>query len=81
MRLDYEMEGLGRIDMRSAKVLLLYISEHSGHHRASIAIEKALKSLAPGVETLNINSFNYTNPILEKVINHAYLDVVKRTPE
>ena len=67
--------------MSPAKVLLLYISEHSGHHRASIAIEKALKSLSPGVETLNINSFNYTNPILEKVINRAYLSVIKRTPE
>jgi processive 1,2-diacylglycerol beta-glucosyltransferase len=30
---------------------------------------------------MNINSFNYTNPILEKVINRAYMSVVKRTPE
>ncbi|MDO8524862.1 MAG: glycosyltransferase [Candidatus Omnitrophota bacterium] len=63
------------------KVLLLFISEHSGHHCASLAIEKALHSLDPGVETLNINSFNYTNPILEKIINQAYMGVVKRTPE
>lgn len=63
------------------KVLLLFISEHSGHHCASLAIEKALHQLDPGVETLNINSFNYTNPILEKVINQAYMSVVKRTPE
>ncbi len=63
------------------KVLLLFISEHSGHHCASLAIEKALHQLDPGVETLNINSFNYTNPILEKVINQAYMGVVKRTPE
>lgn len=64
-----------------AKVLLLFISEHSGHHCASLAIEKALRQLDPRVETLNINSFNYTNPILEKVINRAYMGVVKRTPE
>ncbi len=63
------------------KVLLLYISEHSGHHCASIAIEKALHSLDPSLESLNMNSFNYTNPILEKVINRAYMSVVKRTPE
>ena len=63
------------------KVLLLFISEHSGHHCASLAIEKALHELDPSVETLNINSFNYTNPILEKVINRAYMGVVKRTPE
>lgn len=63
------------------KVLLLYISEHSGHHCATIAIEKALHELDPGIETMNINSFNYTNPILEKVINRAYMGVIKRKPE
>ena len=63
------------------KILLLYISEHSGHHCAATAIEKALHSLDDSVETLNLNSFNYTNPILEKVINRAYMGVVKRKPE
>lgn len=63
------------------RVLLLFISEHSGHHCASLAIEKALRELDPSTETLNINSFNYTNPILEKVINRAYMGVVRRTPE
>lgn len=63
------------------KILLLYISEHSGHHCASLAIESALRQLDPAVETLNINSFNYTNPILERVINRAYMGVIKRTPE
>jgi processive 1,2-diacylglycerol beta-glucosyltransferase len=65
----------------SYKVMLLYISEHSGHHCATIAIEKALHSLRPDINTININSFNYTNPILEKVINQVYMGVVKRTPE
>lgn len=63
------------------RVLLLFISEHSGHHCATLAIEKALRIVDPAVETLNINSFNYTNPILEKVINSAYMGVVKRTPD
>ena len=63
------------------KVLLLFISEHSGHHCASLAIEKALHDLDLSVETLNINSFNYTNPILEKVINRAYMGVIQHSPE
>lgn len=67
--------------MHNKKILLLYISEHSGHHCASIAIENALREMDPDVRTLNINSFNYTNPILEKVINRAYMGVVRRTPE
>lgn len=73
--------SLPRSDSMPHKVLLLYISEHSGHHCASNAVENALKTLEPGITTLNINSFNYTNPILEKVINRAYMGVVKRTPE
>jgi len=67
--------------MAKKRVLLLYISEHSGHHCASTAIERALHALDPEIETFNINSFNYTNPILEKVINRTYMSVVKRTPE
>lgn len=58
----------------------MYISINSGHHRASLAIEKALKFLEPRTEILNINSFNYTNPILEKIINKTYLGVIKRMP-
>ena len=67
--------------MERKKILLLYISEHSGHHCASRAIEAALHSIDAGVETLSINSFNYTNPILEKVINKTYMGVIKRKPE
>ena len=62
-------------------VLLLYISEHSGHHCAALAIEHALRDLDPAVKTLSINSFNYTNPLLEKIINRAYMSVVKTRPE
>jgi len=63
------------------RVLLLYISVLSGHHRAAMAMEDALKRLNPDTEIYSINSFNYTNPILEKVINRTYNGVIKRTPE
>lgn len=59
----------------------MFISEISGHHQASIAVEDALHALDPGVETLNINTFHFTNPILEKVINRAYMSVIKNIPE
>ncbi|MDP2922370.1 MAG: hypothetical protein Q8O30_01435 [Candidatus Omnitrophota bacterium] len=59
----------------------MYISEVSGHHSATVAIEKALKMLQPDVETLNINAFNYTNPISEKIVNRLYMGVIKRTPQ
>jgi len=59
----------------------MYISEVSGHHSATLAIEKAIKILQPHTEILNINAFNYTNPISEKIINRLYIAVIKRTPQ
>ncbi|MDO8488806.1 MAG: glycosyltransferase [Candidatus Omnitrophota bacterium] len=67
--------------MRPKRIILMYISEVSGHRSATMAIEKALKQLRPDTEILNINAFNYTNPISEKVINRIYMEVIKRTPK
>lgn len=63
------------------RILLMYISKDSGHHKASLAIENALKLRANDIQTLNVNSFNYTNPILERIINQTYMSVIKRKPE
>lgn len=59
----------------------MYISEVSGHRSATMAIEKAILELRPDTEILNINAFNYTNPISEKVINRIYMEVIKHTPK
>jgi processive 1,2-diacylglycerol beta-glucosyltransferase len=67
--------------MTPKRVILMYISEVSGHHSATIAIEKAIKEMAPATEILNINAFNYTNPISEKIVNRLYMSVIKRTPK
>lgn len=63
------------------RIILMYISEISGHHSATLAIEKAIRMLEPHAEILNINAFNYTNPISEKVVNRIYMSVIKRTPK
>lgn len=65
----------------NGRILSMYISEGSGHHCASLAIEKALKTVRPGINILNINAFNYTNPILERIINRTYIGIIKRTPD
>ncbi len=67
--------------MSCQRIILMYISEVSGHHSATLAIEEAIKTLSPGTETLNINAFNYTNPISEKIVNRFYIGVIKRTPQ
>jgi processive 1,2-diacylglycerol beta-glucosyltransferase len=66
--------------MTAKRIILMYISEVSGHHSATLAIEKAIRLLQPDTEILNINAFNYTNPISEKIINRLYMSVIKRTP-
>jgi processive 1,2-diacylglycerol beta-glucosyltransferase len=66
---------------RPKRILLLYISVLSGHHRAAMAIEKALRYLNPDTQIYSINSFHYTNPILERIINRTYSGIIKRTPE
>ena len=58
----------------------MYITEVSGHHQATLAIEQSLKIINPQVTTVNINGFGYVYPIMEKVINKAYMGVIKRTP-
>ncbi|RKY41838.1 MAG: hypothetical protein DRP85_04850 [Candidatus Makaraimicrobium thalassicum] len=65
----------------SKKVLIFYISRYSGHFQAARAIEKGLREVAGDVEVEKINAFSYTNPILEKLINKAYLEVIKKKPE
>lgn len=67
--------------MSRKRVLLLYISEVSGHHRATLAIENALKQIDPHVDIFNINAFNYTTPISERIVNKLYMGVIKRTPK
>ena len=59
----------------------MYISQNSGHHRAALAIERSLQLLDQTVHTKSVNSFNYTNPILEKIINKTYMALIKKRPE
>jgi len=67
--------------MHKKRIILMYISEVSGHRHAAIAIEKAIKVLDPQAEVLGINAFNYTNPISEKIINRLYMSVIKSAPQ
>ncbi len=63
------------------RVLLMYISQVSGHRQGAVAISKSLKVLAPDCEVLSINGFGYTYPVMEKIVNTAYMGVIKRVPK
>ena len=58
----------------------MYITRVSGHRQATIAIQKALKELNPLIEAPTVNGFGFTYPILEKVVNQAYMSVIHATP-
>lgn len=66
---------------KKRKALLVYITKVSGHRQATMAIQRALRQLAPNIEAPSINGFGYTYPILEKVVNRAYMSIIKRTPK
>lgn len=65
----------------SKRIILMYISEVSGHHSATLAIENAIKTISPDTQIFNLNAFNYTNPISERIVNRLYMGVIKRTPQ
>ena len=67
--------------MSKRRILLMYISKVSGHRQATVAIQQALRQLEPDIEAPAINGFGYAYPILEKIVNKAYLSVIKRTPK
>jgi processive 1,2-diacylglycerol beta-glucosyltransferase len=67
--------------MSRKNIILMYISEISGHHSATLAIEKGIKMLSDEAEVLNINAFHYTNPISEMIVNRIYTTIIKKTPK
>ncbi|MFH1577688.1 MAG: glycosyltransferase [Candidatus Omnitrophota bacterium] len=66
--------------MPNKRILLMHISNISGHRSAGMAIEKAIQIQSPQVETLSLNAFNYVHPHGERIINFFYMFVVQRLP-
>jgi len=64
-----------------AKVLICYLVQHSGHHSAARAIEKALHKLDPNVETMCVDLLAYTHPRWSAVLERTYMTTIRRTPE
>lgn len=60
---------------------MMYITRVSGHRQATRAIQAALRQLDPTAMIPVVNGFGYTYPVLEKIVNRAYMSVIKRTPK
>ena len=63
------------------RILLMYISQVSGHRQSAVAIQKALKAADPDCEIKSLNGFGHTFPVIEKIVNTAYMGVIKRAPK
>ncbi len=63
------------------RILFFYLTRGSGHHAAAKAIVDALGTLDPSVETMSLDAFGYSNPVLAKVVLKTYLGVIRTAPE
>jgi processive 1,2-diacylglycerol beta-glucosyltransferase len=63
------------------RILFLYLTKHSGHYSAAMAIETAMRRLDTHVESMLLDSFSHANPVLSKVTLKAYLAALKTAPE
>lgn len=63
------------------RILFLYLTKHSGHYAAAVAIDEAVRRLNGHVDTMLLDSFSHTNPVLSKVTLRAYLAALKAAPE
>ena len=63
------------------KALIFYISRFSGHYHAARAVEKGLLAINEDAEIKKIDTFEYTNPILGRIVYKAYMEVIKNKPE
>ena len=63
------------------RILFLYLTKHSGHYSAAVAVESAMRQLDGHLESMLLDSFSHANPVLSKVTLKAYLGALKAAPE
>jgi processive 1,2-diacylglycerol beta-glucosyltransferase len=63
------------------RILYLYLTKHSGHYAAAVAIDEAVRRLDGRVDSMLLDSFSHANPVLSKVTLRAYLAALKTAPE
>lgn len=66
--------------MPNRKIVILSVSAGFGHMRAATAMKSALRSSDPGIEVTILDTFKYTSPLWEKVVNNFYMEIIKVSP-
>lgn len=62
------------------KILILYVSANSGHQRAAMAIERAIRRTDKDSEIAVFNYMGYVSPVWEKVVTKTYFAMIKVFP-
>lgn len=62
------------------KILLVYVSRVSGHHRAAEAIEQTLERFYPQIKVRKEDLFKHGNPLVRKILDGLYYAAIKVTP-
>ena len=63
------------------RLLLMYITDRSGHCQAARAVEQGIRRMDPAADTLTIDAFQYLNPVLARIVDRMYMSVIQNLPE
>ena len=67
--------------MASRRVLLMHITNRSGHHRASLAIAQVLRRLDPAIQLTHVDALTYTSPLVRWTIQRTYTSLIRHQPD
>lgn len=63
------------------KVLLFSVSIGAGHDLAAQAIREEIFCRYPDAEIQTVDTFNYINPVLDRVVKDSYMETIRFTPK
>lgn len=66
---------------RPVKALIFSVSIGAGHDSAANSLGETLLDLAPGSEVKIVDTFQYINSVLHKVVVGSYMETLKFTPK
>lgn len=67
--------------MTGRRFLLMHITTSSGHHRASCAIEQAMRRLDPLAHIVSVDAFQYTSRFVREAIARLYVSLIRHQPD
>ena len=75
---DTRASGAQRMTRR---LLLMHVTERSGHHRASQAIERTVAQLDPQAEVTSVDAFEFASRFVRWAISRTYYSLIRHQPD